>query len=153
MSDLLHKNEFHTIKLQMRVLIYSTVIFSVLEIVWLIIGGTTITDHLECIGNRFWIPNNTGGALFLLVRSMILIGPTVALWVVFFVCPLFQGKMPKLRQSEKMQPHMISIDDQDHHEDLMSDTHEGSIVYARPENEDGEGKRRPSQTPNLSYSV
>jgi hypothetical protein len=82
------------------------------------------------VAKRFWNPMDNAGAFYLLVRSKILIGPTIALWIVFFIAPLYQGKMPRLTNSHKMQPYRINIDEEDsHHEDLLTDTSGKYNIY------------------------
>ena len=46
-KDLLHKNMYNTIKMQMQVLIWNCLIFSILEIILIIIGYTVIYKHLR----------------------------------------------------------------------------------------------------------
>lgn len=134
-ADLLYKNQYNTIKLQMHILIWNSLIFSILEIVLIIIGASTYKNHLKCISNRFFIPNSSGGALYLIVRSTILIGPTVGLWLVTYFAPSRQRKVITMLNSDNTLNERLRLNEE-REPDYFSDHGDGnSIILSTNENE------------------
>lgn len=74
------------IKTQMMILIFGYAFVSTLTLIWFIVFPQIIgSSQITCINdNRFWIPKSEGAGTAALIKSYLLLSPTVLFWLCFF---------------------------------------------------------------------
>ena len=97
------------------------VVFSSFEFLWLLVKFLTKRSLVQCSDAAFWDPSSEVGALFLLLRDVVIMGPTVVIWYAFYWLPKKNNRVSFATQKIRLESRQLLNTEELHIEQFLDD--------------------------------